>query len=150
MNNNFVSLSKGFRMTFLTEEHKKWANDVYSRLPKKVRKLVDKKQVIINYSPKNYPDKDEIAYFIKPSLIEFNTKHLSSLIRKEIFIGSLAHELGHFYANNLNPIFRFIHLKRFRKLSKHKQEEMLANYLASKMGFEKEIKIVEGFNKNGN
>ena len=132
----FENICKGFHTLFLIEGHEKWIEEIYSKLPNKIKKLVDRKHLIVGYSPKNYPDKDEVAYFIKPNLIEFNTNYFSFLIRKEFFIGALVHELGHFYADNLNPLLKFILLEKC-------DSEMLANYLACKMGFGKEIKVVE-------
>ena len=38
-------IKKGFNITLLTEEHKEWVDEVYSRLPSKIKKLVDKKSM---------------------------------------------------------------------------------------------------------
>lgn len=136
MKENIFCYSKGFRKVLLTKEHEDWIDEVYSKLSKKLKKLINKKGVMIGYSPENFPDKDEISYFIKPNLIEFNKKYWKKLIIKDFFMGSFAHELGHFYYFNLNPIFRFIYLKRFKG-----DEELIADHLGYKIGFKEEINV---------
>ena len=135
-----------FRTILLIKEHENLVNEFYLRLPKKIKKLVDSNHVMIGYSPKSFPDENEIAYFIKPNLIEFNCKYWDLILKKDFFIGCLAHELGHFYINNLNPFYRFILLKKYNS-------ETLADSFACGFGFEKELKIVNdlrNLKKNSN
>ena len=111
--------ARGLSTFFLIEKHQKWVEEVYLRLPKKIRKLIERKYLIVNYAPNYFSDQTEAAYFIIPNLIEFNKRYFSFLMNKEFFVGVFVHELGHFCAHNLNPLFRYFYLQKYKKFSNY-------------------------------
>ena len=127
-----------FNSLLLSDEQKRWAEEVYWDLPKKIRRLIERYHLTLDYSPRHYPDKDEIAYFIKPNLIEFNRDYNAHLLKKDFFIGALTHEAGHFYIFTMNRLKKKIYLILFKG-----DKELLADHFARKFGFSKENEIIK-------
>ena len=124
----------------ITEEHKKIINNTIYKLPLKVNRLIDKKYLFFRYAPTNFPDKDELAYFIHPRFIEINLDN-PRIIDGSGFQGAIVHEIAHFYIYHLS-IKRKI-MKLFIDKIPKELEEVWADNLTKKWGFEKELNIAK-------
>jgi len=136
-------------------QNQKIAKEVYERLPKKLKKKIQRRHVMIcdYFYHSKYPDQRipgmPIGFFNIGSrlidLIPEETRRLS----EDGLRGLIAHEVAHFHIESLSffikKIKRFIFLIRFKKMPIEWQkfyrepEELHADWVACKWGFEKDI-----------
>lgn len=139
-------------------QHQKIAKEVYEKLPKRLKKKIQRKHVMIcdYFYHSKYPNRRihgmPLGFFNTGSrlidLIPEETKRLS----EEGLRGLIAHEVAHFHIESLSflikKVKRFIFLIRFRKMSKDWQkfyrepEELHADWVACGWGFEKDIEAI--------
>lgn len=152
--------TEGFRTPYLIDQHKVISEEVYKRLPLKVKRLIVDKGFQIDYFHEGIvkSDENEVAYFIKPCLIDINKHHP----KNQDFMalkGTIAHEVAHGFFYHTSPFIKKLlewkfkikyrtlpqNIKDFYKNvsgNKEPYHELMADCLASEWGFSEEIKRV--------